>query len=1786
MADDAKRSVKPGVPRPPERSLPPPPPVRAPRSKHPSASDAERPGEARSVPLPLPSKPDAANSDGPSQRSLKAPSRGAGAPERRAVGVKPAAPAPRGGIPHDAVTVPARVLSAAHLMDEPPSSDDELPTIYRPSAGAARPTGNSETAERQLGHARALLEAIGRELNGPSVGVRRGRLEYERARLLESPLGDKSGAAEAYLRAHTLLVDHLPAIHGARRVLLSLGRADEALPLYEAEIRLSDSPERRAELQYEKACLLEDVLGRPREALLAFEAASELAEDDATRIRGVSRAASVQGAWEALDRALEREANAVHGDSRHRAAAIAARARLIEAHRGDARAAVELYDRALETEPRTAAPVHALKRLHHHQQRFRDLITVLEREAELASDASVRAACYYRIGRLWLDQLGALEEGSVALERAAQHAPADTGILSELARVHERKNEPKLQVAVLERLAEIAVSPAERLAYYEQIAELHATRLDDTGRAIEWYEKARALAPAYLPAVQALAELYEKRGEFLPLIAVHQVEAEAAREPSRRAAAHARVAEIYEQQLKRPEDAITHYSLALGIVPGQQIAFKALVRLFSEGKRFAELVSLYERAVDASSDAEVKVTYLYKIGHLYEEALEAPAQALLAYRRVLKVAPEDIGALHSMQRAAERAGLWKELINALELEAERTRDRRQKLDIITRAGEVAERRMNDDMYAVSFYKRLLEIDAGYAPAYSALGRVFQRAGRHQELLEIYKNELAIAPAGPGIAALHFRIATLCENELGRDEEAIQAYRKAVELDPTQRAARRALERKLEEKGRWDEIVRLLELEIAALDEPKSKARASLRIGEILENRLRNPDRALAAYEQALGFEPALGAAREGLVRLLSVKGDHRRLVEALEREAEVQADPRLSVSALLRAGQVYRDDLGEAARAIRCFETVLERDAVELEALFALESLYAAAGAWDALASVYATEARVLQDPKGRVGALRELARLRNGKSQVGDRGRQALGAILDLLPGDLGALEALEALALADNDHALLQHLHAQLAAALTDPISVAAHEVRLGERLEAAENPAALEAFRAALSKDPEAFGAVRGFSRIAERLADERLLEEAAEHESRIGLDLGRAAELATRAAEARLARGDTEGAVRALTRALGTDSDNEKTVERLWQLLVESNELDRLLGLLTQAARGAKKPERIAALWTKIAEIYADHKHDLGSAIAALERVLGVAVARGPLLLSLGELLSRAGQWDKAVERLEQLLQGAPDPASAVRARLRLASIFEEQRGDNKRARAELDAVLALEPDHRGALERRTALEARLGEHDLAAESALMLVRISPDPESRVRALSLLARVERQRGQLEASAHAYEQAVVLAGMTGNAARELWELVEASRPNDGPSFSRYAGALKRHLETASPAAPEVYAELSRVLAEKLRQNDEAVHFLERGIALCPEHLGLRAELAERLLGIGHFQRAIAELTRVIAADVRQPKSFRQLAEAFRGLERPAEATLALGPLVALGLANDLERTTWSLRPVRPLAIPPGAFGAAEIASIALRRGEDPTQRLLAALRDIVGKVNPPELERWNVSNRDRVSARSSHPLRQVSDRAAAAFGVGAYELYVHGSHAGQVEVELTDPISLLVPSHVTALSESEQAFLIARAMANISRGLAVVDRLAPNGIELLLAAAARLVEPNFGAGRFEEEYLAGLARRVAKSLPWIGRGPIEDAARAYADAPRTSTSVWVAEARITAARAALIAADDLPSSIALVRRLEGDLGGVEGDALAEGSALVDDLLRFWISEPAFALRRRLGL
>jgi hypothetical protein len=87
------------------------------------------------------------------------------------------------------------------------------------------------------------------------------------------------------------------------------------------------------------------------------------------------------------------------------------------------------------------------------------------------------------------------------------------------------------------------------------------------------------------------------------------------------------------------------------------------------------------------------------------------------------------------------------------------------------------------------------------------------------------------------------------------------------------------------------------------------------------------------------------------------------------------------------------------------------------------------------------------------------------------------------------------------------------------------------------------------------------------------------------------------------------------------------------------------------------------------------------------------------------------------------------------------------------------------------------------------------------------------------------------------------------------------------------------------------------------------------------------------------------------------------------------------------------------------------------------------------------------------------------------------------------------------------------------------------------------------------------------------------------VEEAARAYIAAPRLDPVEWLFRARLGAQRAALIVADDLPGSIGLLRRTEGDLSALTGPTLAQGMRAVHDLLRFWVSDSALAARRKLG-
>jgi cellulose synthase operon protein C len=1750
-----------GLPPPPVPGAPPPSPSAAParntRTPPEGSGPSAAPGARRSVPVV--------------HRAVPPPVPG----ERRPSSSRPPPP-------------PAQASDAALRQPDEEAIAEAMRAVDAASAEAAEPKDEPEPeSHSRSGVARSLLRVFEQELSQNPEPRRAARLHFEAGRLLEAPLWDFGAAAEHYEAARKLWPEHVPTLRGLRRVQTALGRYSAIPSLLDAEIRNTRDAARRALLFYEKGCLQRDYLEDLRGARAAFAAAVELDPSNLSLLKASRLAELGAGGWNNLDKVYELTSTALADDANHRAAVLVERARLVAGKMRDTPLAAALYEAALEVDGEVPRAIRELRRLFYTQKRWVDLVRLLSQDAARTEDREAQALMLYQAARVQGDRLGNVEGAIPLLERAHAASPEDAMILEELARHYELAGHWELLVSSLERLAIKATAPSDRLHRLHRLGLIYQDKLGNEELAIQRQRDALAVDPAFGPALQTLDMLYRRRESWEELVEIYLGEASVAPTPARQADALLRVAEISEERLHDPGLAIRHYQAVLAISPDSSVAFKALVRLYHDAKDFPRMAELYRREIERVLDSETKRTFLFKLGRLEEDDLGVPAHAVDTYRRILELDGHNIEAIHSIQRSAERAGLWADLAQALELEASITRDPALLLGLWHRIGDVYERKIQDYATAQAWYRKVIERDDCHVPTQRSLERMYTLLGRWDDLIEIYKLELKVLPKPGAKAQLLFKIGQLCENALGNETEAIANYRRAIQFDGVHLPTLRALQTLLSRRGDWKELVRLVQMEVAALDAPEAQARAKYRVGEIYENRLGAADLALAAYDEALVLNPSFTPALEARTRLLEVAGDHERLAADLAREAAAAKGQRHAIDALLGRAQVLLDELKQPIQAAQVYESVLERDSEQIGALLALEHIYSGLGKFQELARVYAQEAQVFTNPAGRVAALRELGRVQETQRLVeAPEVAKTYLSIVRLAPTDGDVLTTLERLAIAQQDWHLVTQVDTQLAQCSEDPAVVAAHQTRLAEALEDARDLGALDAYRHALAQDPDSIAATRGLGRLARRSADPDLLSEAAEYEARVTRSSEGAADLLTLAASK---RPDTLSAARELTRALEIYPDHQGAATGLIALLSEEGHFEQLLQILTHAAQSALLPERRADLRIDIAKIQVQELHDSGAAIASAQRAVKERPNYPRALLTLANLYAGVRQWREAVRWLRQALDAGPPPALANWAKIELARILTDNLGEANAAIDLLESVLAEDTHNRDVLALLVHSEIVLGRLDKAAAAAGTLVDASETDEQRAEAHLQVAKLEARRGDRDAALGAFQQAVALSGLRGSAATEFKAFLMSTASDGRAQWDLYSAALTEYIGSQSIGAPgmgPVHLELARVLGDQLGDQTQALNVLRQGIAATEDNDLLRLEMAQRLRIGSQSERAAGEYLLLLGQTPLQPVYWRELAEAYKELGRDEQSRLALGPLMALNQANQLEQATYGMRPPRPESAGPGTFEKAAFRAVEAHSPDDSaTTELLATLSAAAFKLYPSDLAPYGVSARDKIGARSGHPLRSFAERVAGVFGVEEFDLYVHRAPRRRVDIELTETPSIMVPRQVANVSESLRVFLFARVFASLARRTFAAEKLGVGQLRHLIAGAIRSVEPTHKVDFMDSEELAAEARRIVKAMPWRARKPMEDAVRAYVQSSPTPLVDWKFRERVTAVRAATILCDDVAGATALLLQVQMDLAVDEGSE-PPSEALIASVLGFSVSDTSMQLRRRLNL
>ena len=341
---------------------------------------------------------------------------------------------------------------------------------------------------------------------------------------------------------------------------------------------------------------------------------------------------------------------------------------------------------------------------------------------------------------------------------------------------------------------------------------------------------------------------------------------------------------------------------------------------------------------------------------------------------------------------------WEELVMLLVERLDATTDPVTRAGLLSRAGDVFERRLanpeNAFVVLVQAFGEVADDDA-YG---QRLARLAARAGTWDELLAAY--EQAADEAGSGSILLRRRLA---EWYGARDatEDAVRHWAEVARLDPADGEAQRALEAAYEDGENWHALVELLAGRLEGVLDGRDRLKLQRRIARIVEERMGAPHDAVAWLGQAWLDSDDDGVFSQ-LERLADACGAHAALAEVLRRRLEATAVNLSDTAPLhLRLARLYAERLDDGAQAMAHYEQVVALDPDNVRAVQALRAQAEASEDWGRLSKILQREAELTGDRYERFKRYLALGDLYRDKLDSDAEAVKAWFQALDARPDD-----------------------------------------------------------------------------------------------------------------------------------------------------------------------------------------------------------------------------------------------------------------------------------------------------------------------------------------------------------------------------------------------------------------------------------------------------------------------------------------------------------------------------------------------------------------------------------------------------------------------------------------------------------------------------------------------------------------------------------------------------------------------------------------------------------------
>ena len=1226
--------------------------------------------------------------------------------------------------------------------------------------------------------------------------------------------------------------------------------------------------------------------------------------------------------------------------------------------------------------------------------------------------------------------------------------------------------------------------------------------------------------------------------------------AEAAWSPSERVGALLRAADLYSGPLGDAAAARSALEAALAADPTCAAAATGLEADAEAREDWQRLSELLLDRFQAATDDEARVDALRRLRPVFEERLGDVDAAFFVLRKLLDLDTSE-GRLDEIERLAEAAGHWDDLVMAYDTLAQRETGPAA-ATLATKAALV-----------------LLEKQGKGEEALTRLQAAADAAPEHSPTLEALAKALAAAGRGVEGARLLTRVAALLDG----DEKAAVLARAAGAAEAAES---------------WSEAI-LHHQARAALLSPVDAAAVWVHVGSIQGTHLASASMARAAFEHALTLTPANDEAFDGLEDIARATGDTALLRATLERRVAAASGAEAERGALEHQ-RALADEAGldaDAQAALMRRQRALGGDDGHL--LDTLLTMAREAGRWDEAVELLAERAGTLT-PDASVPVLLEQASILADQLGAPVRASRVLEVAIERREGDPAVQEALiDAYRASQQWPRLVSLLEARAvgegsderrAALLNEAAHIASRHLKDDVR--------AIALYETALESHPNNPVAARELANIyLDQTQGARGLPLAQVWASNVDAETD-----PEEALEAWLAVG------RAADQMLRHDAAAEAYTKAV---ALGPSSVDGRVGLAAALAASGHHDAAIDA-WRAALDL-----QDLPDAVRSrAQTALGELAMKAGSTEESRALLERAHaqnpQDEKVLRDLVAACDRLQDWAAAVRYRMELSKIVPDrvergavlmQAGDMahdalKDVRAAIEAYRAAQvnmPSSKATAARLLRLFLDAQEYEEAIETLRRLIELEEDPKKKGSHRFTMALIYRDHLRDDRRAVAYLNETLDDDPLRLEAFESLDAILVRRK----AWEEQAESYERMLERIGeiPGQEALAFRLLRNQADILssvRQMEPAIFALERARALRPQDADTRFALA-RLLEQDDVMvdDAIAEYQTVIQIDGSRSEAYKALRRLYTRTRAADAAWCACGVLSLFGQADEKEQAYYEAHRQGALKVAHTIKSEDTWPRHLYADGQDPQigALLLGVYRALPERFETDTFQALGLTERNHIDLRVRTSFSSFAGTIPRILGVTRPEFYLSAGAKGIRRVHIGQPALVLGPDVHDGLKGKRLRFTLGKALAYLHPQHLVATVLPAQSLQAALEAAYLLLTGNEEEAYHAPETVQDWFRALGRAMPQGDRAALRpNAELLFRTGSRPDVAAWQAQVELTANHAGLLLCNDIEVAIECLEREPRPLSGLSVKDKTK------DLVRYALAPRYHVLRQTLGI